>query len=168
MLHLSHYHGSKGHSLDYRLHIVCMAYCFLYFPKCPLIFNFSKFKISIFKIILKRTLSRNYDLASHTTHVVCVNFTRVCWDLQFNIDFERQIFGEAFSCQVYLLSEFLPEICWEEVAEEIISYIRFEAWPNMHTQYLLGYGYFNSIITTQSLIKIQINNAHYSSPFNLT
>ena len=32
-------------------------------------------------------------------------------------------FWEAFSWQVYLLSEFLTEIYWEHVAEEIIFYI---------------------------------------------
>ena len=33
-----------------------------------------------------------------------------------NVDTGRQIFWEAFSWQIYLLSEFLPEICWEEIA----------------------------------------------------
>ena len=28
--------------------------------------------------------SQDYSLASHTTHVVCVNFKRKWWDLQFN------------------------------------------------------------------------------------
>ena len=35
---------------------------------------------------------QDYGLASHTTHVVCVNFLREWWDLQFNVDSERQIF----------------------------------------------------------------------------
>ena len=41
--------------------------------------------------------SQDYGLASHTTHVVCVNFTCERWDLQFNDDSERQIFCETFS-----------------------------------------------------------------------
>ena len=69
--------------------------------------------------------SQDYGLASHTTHVVCVNFIRERRDLQFNVDSERQIFWETFSWQFYLLSEFLPEICWEEVAEEIFFFISF-------------------------------------------
>ena len=43
-----------------------------------------------------------YLLASHTTHIVCVNFIREWWDLQFNLDSERQIF-EKLSWQVCLL-----------------------------------------------------------------
>ena len=39
-------------------------------------------------------------------------------------------FLRNFSWQFYLLSEFLPEICWEEVAEEIFFfYFRFDVWP---------------------------------------
>ena len=55
--------------------------------------------------------SQDYGLASHTTHVVCVNFIRQRRDLQFNVDSERQFFEKLFSWQFYLLSEFLPEIC---------------------------------------------------------
>ena len=60
--------------------------------------------------------SHYFGLASHTTHVVCINFIREWWDLQFNVDSERQIFfffffGQTFSQQIYLLSEFLPDIC---------------------------------------------------------
>ena len=69
--------------------------------------------------------SQDYSLASHINHVVCVNFICEWRDLQFNIDSWRQIFWETFSWQVYFLSEFLPETCWEEVAEEIFSYFIF-------------------------------------------
>ena len=34
-------------------------------------------------------------LASHTTHVVCVNFIHEWRHLQFNVDSERQIFDKA-------------------------------------------------------------------------
>ena len=81
--------------------------------------------------------SRDYGLASHqTTHVVCVNFIRERRDLQFNVDSERQIFEKLFSWQFYLLSEFLPEICWEEVAEEIFFFIFhfLDDWPGIRTQ----------------------------------
>ena len=36
--------------------------------------------------------SQNYVLASHTTHVVCVNFIRQWRDVQFNVVSERQVF----------------------------------------------------------------------------
>ena len=39
-------------------------------------------------------------------------------------------FLRNFSWQFYLLSEFLPEICWEEIAEEIFFDFR-RKWPNL-------------------------------------
>ena len=39
---------------------------------------------------------QDYGLVSHTTHVVCVNFTREWRDLQFNVVSERQIFEKLF------------------------------------------------------------------------
>ena len=50
---------------------------------------------------------------------------------------------------IFLLSEFLPEICWDEVTEEIFSYFRFwcltwalnrSLMSNKPTHYLLNYG----------------------------
>ena len=63
---------------------------------------------------------RIIDLVSHTTYVVCVNFMHKWRDLQFKVDPERQIFLRKFSWHSYLLSEYLPEICWEKIAEEIL------------------------------------------------
>ena len=40
--------------------------------------------------------SQDYGLASHSTHVVCVNFIREWRHLQFNVDSERQIFENLF------------------------------------------------------------------------
>ena len=34
---------------------------------------------------------------------------------------------------MYLLSEFLPEICWEEIAEEILFVFRFDVWSGTRT-----------------------------------
>ena len=67
------------------------------------------------------TSIRNIDLVSHTNYVVCVNFTHEWRDLQFKIDSERQIVLRNMPWkQFYLLLEFLPEICWDEIAEEIL------------------------------------------------
>ena len=63
---------------------------------------------------------RIIDLASHTTYVVCANFIHKWRDLQFKVNSERQIFLRHFSWQFYMLSELLPEICWEEIAEELL------------------------------------------------
>ena len=69
--------------------------------------------------------SQDYGPTSHTTPVVCLNFIRKWRDLQFNVDSERQIFWETFSWQVYLLSAFLPDICWKEIAKEIFFFSYF-------------------------------------------
>ena len=73
------------------------------------------------------------DLVSHTTYAVCVNFIHKWRDLQFKVDSERQIFWQAFHGNFYLLSEFLPEICWEEIAKEILFVFRFDVWPGTRT-----------------------------------
>ena len=54
--------------------------------------------------------SQDYSLASHTTHVVCVNFIREWRDLQFNVDSERHIFQKLFHRR-FIYSALLPEIC---------------------------------------------------------
>ena len=92
---------------------------------------------------------RIIDLVSHTTYVVCVNFIHKWRNLQFKVDSERQVFfWETFHGNFYLLSELLPEICWEEIVEEIFFVFRL-AWDsnpgflyNKPTHYLLDYGDF--------------------------
>ena len=59
---------------------------------------------------------RIIDLVAHAIYVVCVNFIHKRRDLQCKADSERQI-SETFHGNFYLLSEFLPEICWKEIAE---------------------------------------------------
>ena len=77
--------------------------------------------------------ARIIDLASHTTYVVCVNFIHKWRDLQFKVHTERLNFWENFSWQIYLLSNSLPEIWWEEIAEEIIFEFCFDVWPQART-----------------------------------
>ena len=48
--------------------------------------------------------------------------------------------NDRFLRSFFLLSEILSDICWEEIAEEIFSYFRFDFWPevwhtNQHTTY---------------------------------
>ena len=66
------------------------------------------------------TSVRITDLVSYITYVVCANFIHKWRDLQIKVYSERQIFWETFHCSFYLLLEFLPEICWEEIAEKIL------------------------------------------------
>ena len=66
------------------------------------------------------------NIFTHTTLMLCVLILYIsggAYSLKstLNADFLRN-----FSWQFYLLSEFLPEICWEEIAEEIFfSYFVF-------------------------------------------
>ena len=60
----------------------------------------------------------------------------------------NDIFWRNFSCQLYLLSTFLSEVCWEEHAEEIFLHnFVWDVWSgvcnltyNKPTHYLLEYG----------------------------
>ena len=54
-------------------------------------------------------------------------------DLQFKVDSERQILLETFHGNFYLLSEFLLEICWGEVAKEILFVFYFDVWSGART-----------------------------------
>ena len=62
---------------------------------------------------------------SDTTYVVWVSFIYEWRDLQFKVDFKWQIFEKLF------MAEFLPQICWEKVAEEIFFHISF-CWRSKH------------------------------------
>ena len=73
------------------------------------------------------------DLVSHTTYVVCVNFIHKWRDLQFTVDSERHIFWKTFHGNFILLSEFLPEICWGEIVEEIFLYFVLDVLPGART-----------------------------------
>ena len=45
-----------------------------------------------------------------------------------------RFFWETFHGNFILLSEFLPEVCWEEIAEEILFVFCFDVWPGARTQ----------------------------------
>ena len=76
---------------------------------------------------------RIIDLVSHTTYVVCVNFIDNWRDLQFLKSTPNDRFLRSFSWQIYLLSGFLPEICGDEIAEEIFFIFCFDVWPGAGT-----------------------------------
>ena len=67
--------------------------------------------------------SQDYDRASDTTYVVCVRFMHEWWGIQFKVNSKRHIVLRNISWQIlYLLSEFLPEICLEEVDKRNIFF----------------------------------------------
>ena len=78
-------------------------------------------------------------------------FAHRSWDKQFNVDTERQVLKKHFNGRFILLTEFKPEICSKETAEEIFFYISFKFLncytnpgfkSNKSTNYLLDCGDF--------------------------
>ena len=83
---------------------------------------------------------------SHHLYCVCVNFVHDRRDLQLNVDCERQKILRNFFMTGLLISEFLPEICWEEITEEIFPFFSYYVFmPDLGykpgpTHSLLDYG----------------------------
>ena len=94
------------------------------------------------------------DLVSHTTYVVFVYFIHRLRDLQFEVDSEWQIVLRNFSCQFYLLSEFLPEICWEKITEGILFVFYFDVWPGTRTLALHLINQHTTYYTTVTSISV--------------
>ena len=126
------------------LSIMCFAYFIVYicertkhFPhlvcSSTIIWEFFCTYIHTYIIGHYNPSVRIIELVSHTTYVVCVNFIHKWRDLQFKVDSERQIFWETFHGNFFLLSEFFPEICWEEIVEEILFVFHFDVWPGTRT-----------------------------------
>ena len=95
---------------------------------------------------LIQPFSQYYDLDSHTIHVLIVSINRCTYSLK---TIPNDSFLRKFTLQFYLLSEFLPKICWEEINEEIFFFFLF--WclnrdlnrgltSNKPTHYLRDYG----------------------------
>ena len=94
--------------------------------------------------------SCDYGLASHSNHVVCVNFIREWQDLQFNVDPERQIFVKLFHGRFIYSHSFCQISAERKVAEDFfhISFwcLSWDTTPgftfNKSTHYLLDYDDF--------------------------
>ena len=79
--------------------------------------------------------SQNYGLASHITHVVCVNFMREWRDLQFNVDSERQIFEKLFHGNFIYSQTFCQKSAERKSSKKYFSYFNFfDDWPGIRTQ----------------------------------
>ena len=76
---------------------------------------------------------RIIGLVSDATYAVCFNFIHKWWHLKFKVNSERQICLETFHSSFNYSQELLPEICWEEIAEEILFVFWFDVWPGART-----------------------------------
>ena len=99
--------------------------------------------------------SQDYGLASHTIHVVSVNFILEWQDLQFNVDFERAIFEKLFKANLFTLGVFARNLLREIRRRNIFFHFSFSCltWytnpsftSNKPTHYLLDYGDFRSAV----------------------
>ena len=73
-----------------------------------------------------QAFSQDYDLTFHTTYVVWDNFIHKWWELQLKVDSER--FFEKLFMAILFTRRLFPEICWEEIAEEILLVFCFDVW----------------------------------------
>ena len=94
--------------------------------KITVIFKFHKLRMFDFFCYVGTYIIGHFNLSvriiylvSHTTYVVCVNFIHKWRDLQF----KRQIFSDNFHGSFNLPTKFLPEIYWEEIAEEMPFFV---------------------------------------------
>ena len=70
--------------------------------------------------------SQDYGLASHTTHIVCVNFFICEWrDLQFNADSELQIFEKLFHGRSIYSQSFCQKSAERKSPKKYFSYFNF-------------------------------------------
>ena len=70
------------------------------------------------------------ELVSHTTYVVCVLILYISggtYSLKSTPN-DRETFHGNF-----IYSQFLPEICWEEIAAEKLFVFCFDVWPGART-----------------------------------
>ena len=79
--------------------------------------------------------SQAYDLASHTTHVVCVNFMRECLTV-FNVDSERQIvLRNFFIADLFTLRALARNLLRGNRRRNTFLF-RFGVWPGSRTPVL--------------------------------
>ena len=107
---------------------------------------------------------RIIDLVSHTTYIVCVNFIHKWWDLQFKVDFERQIFWETFHCNFIYSQSFCQKSAERKSPKKYFFRISFWClvWDlnpgfssNKPTHYILDHGDFD---TSLKIKKQQISH----------
>ena len=70
-----------------------------------------------------RIFGQDYNLASHTTHVVCVNFIREWPDLQFNSTPNDGFLGNIFVAGLFTLRVFARNMMEEIAVEIFFSYL---------------------------------------------
>ena len=60
---------------------------------------------------------------------VCFNFIHKCRDLQFKVNFERQIFWETFQCNFIYSQSFCQKSAERKSLKKYFFYFVFDVWP---------------------------------------
>ena len=74
---------------------------------------------------------RIIDLVSHTTCVLILYISSGTYSLKSTPN--DRFFEKLFIATLYQHSDFLPEICWEEIAEEMFFVFCFDIWLGART-----------------------------------
>ena len=80
--------------------------------------------------------SQDFDLASHTTHVVCLEFIQDWRDLHFNVNSYRQIFEKLFMAGLFTPRVFVRNLLWRNRRSSIFFIFRFDSCPGIRTRAL--------------------------------
>ena len=72
-----------------------------------------------------QSFSPDYDLASHTTYIVWVNFIHKRRDLQFKVDSKRQIFEKLFMAILFTLRISVRNLLKGSIRRNIFFVFRF-------------------------------------------
>ena len=77
--------------------------------------------------------SENNGLASHNTQLMLCAIILFVNGGTYNLTstLKDRFVWETFSWQSYLLLDFLPDISWEDIAEEVFSHFWSDAWPGI-------------------------------------
>ena len=88
----------------------------------------------LFRSLWLKPFCQDYNLASRSTYFVYVNFIHE-WQGIYSLktSLNDRFLDELLICNfIYLLLAFVPEICWDEVAKEILFYVEY-IWPGVWT-----------------------------------
>ena len=99
---------------------------------------------------LLQSCSKNYNLASHSTYIVQVNFIHERRNLQFKVDSERQIFVKLFIAILFTLRVIARNLLRGSRRSNIfiftIWYLTWSLNSSLMFKYHLDYGDFKSIL----------------------
>ena len=86
-----------------------------------------------YRLSMTQNLQIHTDLVLYNTYVVCVHFLYMSGGTYSLKSTPNDGLFEKLFMAVFIYSQFLPEICWEEIAEDILPVFCFDVWPEART-----------------------------------